>query len=116
MLFQLSMDVAWSPKCIDERCYDTLALSNIVDFLVVMSYDERSQIHGPCVASANSALETTATGLAQYVELGIPPSRLVMGAPWYGYDYPYGPRYRPGYSIGVGAGSGGGFIGYGIGF
>ncbi len=82
------MDVAWSPKCIDERCYDVLALSKMVDFLVVMSYDERSQIHGPCIASANSALDTTASGLSDYVSLGIDPGNLVMGVPWYGYNYP----------------------------
>ena len=82
------MDVAWSPNCIDERCYDVLSLAKVTDFLVVMSYDERSQIRGPCIASANSALQLTATGLADYIDLGIDPSLLVMGVPWYGYNYP----------------------------
>ena len=34
----------------------------MTDFLVVMSYDERSQIHGPCVAGPNSAYGTTFNG------------------------------------------------------
>ena len=35
----------------------------MTDFLIVMSYDERSQIRGPCVAGPNSAFETTFDGL-----------------------------------------------------
>ena len=84
----VSADVAWSPHCIDGRCYDHLSMANYMDFLVVMSYDERSQIHGPCVASANSALPQTASGIREYVKLGIHPWKLVLGQPWYGYDYP----------------------------
>ncbi|CAH1237826.1 CTBS [Branchiostoma lanceolatum] len=56
---QVTFDVAWSPDCIDGRCYDIVNIAKSCDFLFVMSYDERSQITGPCVASANSALETT---------------------------------------------------------
>lgn len=86
--YQISFDVAWSPDCIDGRCYQAAAFSEFTDFLVVMAYDERSQIRGPCVASANSALNTTAKGLQQYISLGITPDKLVLGLPWYGYDYP----------------------------
>ena len=83
----VSADVAWSPKCIDGRCYDHLSMANYMDFLVVMSYDERSQIHGPCIASANSALPQTASGVREFIQLGIHPWKLVLGQPWYGYDY-----------------------------
>ena len=84
----VSANVDWSPKCIDGRCYDHLSMANYMDFLVVMSYDERSQIHGPCVASANSALPQTALGIREFIQLGIHPWKLVLGQPWYGYDYP----------------------------
>ena len=84
----VSADVAWSPHCSDGRCYDHLSMANYMDFLVVMSYDERSQIHGPCVASANSALPQTASGIREFIQLGIHPWKLVLGQPWYGYDYP----------------------------
>ena len=86
--YQVTFDVAWSPDCIDGRCYDAVGLAAAVDFLIVMSYDERSQIFGDCTASANSALTTTAEGIEKYIALGIPASRLVLGLPWYGYDYP----------------------------
>ena len=59
---QVTFDVAWSPDCIDRRCYDYYALSQWTDFLFVMSYDERSQFAAPCVAWANSAFNTTQMG------------------------------------------------------
>ena len=59
----MSFDVAWSPDCIDGRCYDAEALSKVVDFLVVMAYDEQSQIKtGDCTARANSPLKQTKAG------------------------------------------------------
>lgn len=56
------MDVAWSPACVDKRCYDYASLADIADFIFIMAYDERSQIRGPCVAWANSALNVTESG------------------------------------------------------
>lgn len=84
----MTFDVAWSPNCTDDRCYDALGLSKVTDFLVIMSYDERSQIYGPCIASANSAANTTDAGVNSYLDLGIKADQLVLGLPWYGYDYP----------------------------
>ncbi|EDV24737.1 uncharacterized protein TRIADDRAFT_56839 [Trichoplax adhaerens] len=84
---QVSIDVAWSPKCIDKRCYDYASIAKVSDFMVVMSYDERSQVYGSCVASANSPFNQTFTGVQQYLDLGITADKLVLGQPWYGYDY-----------------------------
>ena len=36
---QLSIDVAWSPGCVDGRCFDHLGLSEHVDYMVLMAYD-----------------------------------------------------------------------------
>ena len=88
LLSQISFDVAWSPNCIDGRCYQYAELALVTDYLVVMSYDERSQIYGPCVAGANSGYNTTATGILQYRTLGLNTTQLVLGVPWYGYNYP----------------------------
>ena len=85
---QISFDVAWSPNCIDGRCYQYAELALVTDYLVVMSYDERSQIYGPCVAGANSGYNTTATGILQYRTLGLNTTQLILGVPWYGYNYP----------------------------
>ncbi len=60
--FKVTIDVAWAPNCVDNRCYDYAALAKVTDFLIVMSYDERSRIYGPCVAGPNSEFSTTFGG------------------------------------------------------
>jgi len=84
---QVTFDVAWSPNCIDGRCYDSFGLSQYTDFLVIMSYDLRSQIFGPCIASANSPVPLVKEGIDNFTKLGISQDKLVLGLPWYGYDY-----------------------------
>ncbi|XP_075040112.1 di-N-acetylchitobiase-like [Mixophyes fleayi] len=86
---QVTFDVAWSPNCIDLRCYNYTGIADLCDFLFVMSYDERSQIwtECECIAGANAALNATITGYMQFINLNIDPKKLVMGVPWYGYDY-----------------------------
>ncbi|KAM6963275.1 di-N-acetylchitobiase [Aplochiton taeniatus] len=85
---QVSFDVAWSPNCIDRRCYGHVAIAESCDLLFVMSYDEQSQIMGDCIAMANAPFSQSMNGYAQYLNLKINPKKLVMGVPWYGYDYP----------------------------
>ncbi|XP_001627848.2 di-N-acetylchitobiase [Nematostella vectensis] len=86
---QISFDAAWSPDCIDGRCYDLKAIVDIVDFMVIMAYDQQSQIkEGPCIAKANSPYSQTLEGVQQYLKLNISSNKLVLGLPWYGYDYP----------------------------
>eukprot|EP01133_Synstelium_polycarpum_P014977 gene14977-17711_t len=86
--YQVTVDVAWSPNCIDGRCYDYFGLSQASDFLVVMDYDLRSQIFSDqCTASANSPPTQVIAGMLNFTALGIDPSKLVSGLPWYGYMY-----------------------------
>lgn len=47
-----------------------------------------AQILGRCIASANSPLDTVRRGVQQWIDLGVTPSKLILGLPWYGYDYP----------------------------
>ena len=88
--FQVSVDVAWSPECIDGRCYDYKGLADASDFLFVMAYDMRSQIKppAPCVASANSPFPGVQEGLLAFERIGVPASKLILGVPFYGYKYP----------------------------
>jgi hypothetical protein len=44
----------------------------------------RAQIFGRCVASANSPAALAEKGLRQWLALGVPPDKLVLGLPWYG--------------------------------
>ncbi|XP_062252049.1 di-N-acetylchitobiase [Platichthys flesus] len=84
---QVSFDVAWSPNCVDGRCYDYVTIAESCDLLFVMSYDEQSQIMGDCIAMANAPLTQTLNAYDEYLKLKIDPKKLVMGVPWYGYDY-----------------------------
>ncbi|EGC31304.1 hypothetical protein DICPUDRAFT_156870 [Dictyostelium purpureum] len=87
--YQVTVDVAWSPNCIDKRCYDYLGLSQASDFLIMMDYDERSQVFSDqCIASANSPPQLALAGIKNFTNLGISVDKLVMGLPWYGYNYP----------------------------
>lgn len=93
--YQVSTCVAWSPDDIDGRGYDMPALAAASDILYVMDYDTRSQIVDVCLASANSPLGRTKLALQRYLDIGIPPSKLVLGVPWYGYKYPCLPGTSP---------------------
>ncbi|XP_070557003.1 di-N-acetylchitobiase-like [Ptychodera flava] len=87
---QVTFDVAWTPDCARQgfRCYDYRGLADVTDFLFVMDYDEMGSIADPCVADANSPYNKTVTAMESFIDLGIPLSKLLMGLPWYGYDYP----------------------------
>ena len=87
---QITADVAWSPDCIDGRCYDVKGMAEVTDFLAIMSYDERSQIFPPlqCIAMSNSPVAQTFDGVQKYIAAGITPEKLLLGQPWYGYNYP----------------------------
>ena len=97
--------MAWSPENIDGRGYDYAALAKYADqgkadcvsechsvsvAVFVMSYDEQSQMWGGgrCEARPNSPLIQTFSGVRKYLQLGVPPTKLILGLPWYGYRYP----------------------------
>lgn len=54
--------MAWSPACIDKRCYNYTGIADACDFLFVMSYDEQSQIWTDCIAKANAPYLQTLVG------------------------------------------------------
>ena len=85
---QVSVCVAWSSDNIDGRDYDWVGLANASDLLYQMVYDTRSQIFDRCIASANSPLPVLISGLNRFISVGVPVEKMVVGIPWYGYDYP----------------------------
>ncbi|XP_053247873.1 di-N-acetylchitobiase-like isoform X2 [Podarcis raffonei] len=84
---QVTFDVAWSPDCIDKRCYNYTGIAESCDFVFVMSYDEQSQVWSECIARANAPYNHTIMEYEKYIHMGINPKKIVMGVPWYGYDY-----------------------------
>jgi len=87
---QVTIDVAYAIHCkYCDRQYDYLAISKIVDYVVIMDYDMGSPLFPPCTANPNSPAKSVASGLQDYLKIGIPPSKLICTFPWYGYHYPY---------------------------
>ena len=85
---QLTFDAPWSPFGIDGRWYNFTAILDYIDFYFMMSYDEQSQMGDPpCLADANTPVDKTLQGLQGFLDMGIPPSKMVLGLPWYSYDY-----------------------------
>eukprot|EP01012_Entosiphon_sulcatum_P031412 TRINITY_DN3960_c0_g1_i1.p1 TRINITY_DN3960_c0_g1~~TRINITY_DN3960_c0_g1_i1.p1 ORF type:complete len:341 (-),score=37.58 TRINITY_DN3960_c0_g1_i1:4-1026(-) len=65
--------------------YDYAALANYTDFVVPMGYD---MCWGTKTGEPNSPLAGLEHGLSTYYQLGVRPQSLVLGLPWYGYDFP----------------------------
>lgn len=87
---QVTFDVAWSPDCIDDRCYDYKYIADTVDFVFGMFYDTRSRVFTPgvCTAGANTPTSAIVKGYQDYARIGVAFDRMILGLPWYGYDYP----------------------------
>eukprot|EP01062_Namystynia_karyoxenos_P014439 TRINITY_DN15199_c0_g1_i2.p1 TRINITY_DN15199_c0_g1~~TRINITY_DN15199_c0_g1_i2.p1 ORF type:complete len:365 (+),score=83.87 TRINITY_DN15199_c0_g1_i2:85-1179(+) len=81
---QISFDLGASP--LGQRAgYDHKALSQHLDFILPMLYDE---CWGTKEARANSPISSTGSCADQYASLGVDPGKLVLGYPWYGWDFP----------------------------
>lgn len=72
--------------------YDDLGLSQAVDALFIMGYDDFQWDDYTCArrhdcTPANAPYKTLANGVEGYLALGIEPSKLILGLPWYGKQY-----------------------------
>ncbi|XP_069837629.1 di-N-acetylchitobiase-like [Dendropsophus ebraccatus] len=84
---QVTFDATYAPNCVYDRCYNYTAIGDLCDFLFVMSYDEPPENWDLHLAAANAAFNQTIAGYKQFINIGVYPKNLVMGVPWYGYDY-----------------------------
>jgi len=56
-----------------------------MDTLFIMGYDSQDNI---ITASASSPLNVITTGVENYLKMGIPKEKLVLGVHWASYRYP----------------------------
>ncbi|XP_055486852.1 di-N-acetylchitobiase-like isoform X2 [Leucoraja erinacea] len=84
---KITINVPWTPSCKNERCFDFLAISSVIDLLFVESFNIHKGMKETCVAKSISSYHDVFAGLSDYIKLGIESRKLVMGVPWYGYDY-----------------------------
>ncbi|XP_043541997.1 di-N-acetylchitobiase-like [Chiloscyllium plagiosum] len=80
----------------DKRCYDFAEIANACDLLMVTSFDVQSLMMDECFAKANAPYFEVFTGLLNYIRLGIDSRKLIMGVPWFGYDYLCEQFFEPG--------------------
>ncbi|XP_067894124.1 di-N-acetylchitobiase-like [Heterodontus francisci] len=93
---QVSFNVPWAPDCPDAPCNHYVEMANSCDFFFVKSYNVQYQMWDECFAKANAPHHQIYSGLSAYIKLGIDSRKLVMGVPWFGYDYPCQRFYEPG--------------------
>eukprot|EP01116_Phalansterium_solitarium_P009050 TRINITY_DN23058_c0_g1_i1.p1 TRINITY_DN23058_c0_g1~~TRINITY_DN23058_c0_g1_i1.p1 ORF type:complete len:353 (+),score=51.96 TRINITY_DN23058_c0_g1_i1:74-1132(+) len=73
--------------------YDFKGLAANTDFLFLMAYD---MCWDTRVATANSPLGGVQTGINDYLNtIGVDVDKIVLGLPWYGYDFPCEPGTSP---------------------
>jgi spore germination protein YaaH len=85
--------------------WDVSALSQIIDYFFVMCYDfywSGSTTAGP-VAPLMGGTYNTVSSISWYLYNGAPPSKIILGVPYYGYDWPTKDSTRQ--SIATGTGS-----------
>lgn len=93
---EISADVPVYPNY-EFRSYDYLSLAKACDYFFVMQYDAEfwnnvqclNKPSGPNCSLACSSLEVDTYGVEAYLTLGISPSKLYLGFPWYGLFYEY---------------------------
>jgi spore germination protein YaaH len=70
--------------------WDFKALSELCDYLVFMGYDyywKGSTTAGPVAPLQGENYNVTRT-ITTYLATGVAPAKLMLGVPWYGYDWP----------------------------
>ena len=70
-------DVSWNHK----TAYDHAALGEIVDTIIIMAYDQHWK--GSTTPGSVAGLKWTEDGVQQFLNYGIPRSKLMLGIPFY---------------------------------
>jgi spore germination protein YaaH len=84
--------------------WDLKALSELCDYLIFMGYDyywKGSTTAGP-VAPLQGENYNVTRSITTYLGLEVAPSKLMLGVPWYGYDWPVVSNLRKAATTGTG--------------
>ncbi|MHC1732303.1 MAG: glycosyl hydrolase family 18 protein [Bacteroidales bacterium] len=85
--------------------WDLEALSGICDYLIMMGYNyywSGSTTAGPVAPLDGENYDITRSIQEDYLDEGVPPSKLLLGVPWYGYDWPVSSSARKATTTGTG--------------
>ncbi|MBF8297077.1 MAG: hypothetical protein HW389_3622 [Bacteroidetes bacterium] len=85
--------------------WDFAQLAQVCDYLIVMGYAYYyggSSTAGPVAPLAGENYNITRT-IDTYLAVGVPPQKLYLGVPWYGYDWPVESSVRMAKTTGAGS-------------
>jgi spore germination protein YaaH len=85
--------------------WDLEALAGICDYLIMMGYNyywSGSSTAGPVAPLDGENYDITGSIREDYLDEGVAPSRLLLGMPWYGYDWPVSSSARKATTTGTG--------------
>ncbi len=84
--------------------WDYPSLAGICDYLIIMGYNyywSGSATAGP-VAPLTGETQNVTRSIDTYLNAGVPPEKLLLGVPWYGYDWPVVSSERKAATTGTG--------------
>ena len=85
--------------------WDLEALGGICDYLIMMGYNYHwsgSSTAGPVAPLDGENYDIERSIREDYLDKGVAPSRLLLGMPWYGYDWPVNSSARKATTTGTG--------------
>ncbi len=85
--------------------WDLTSLAGICDYLIMMGYNYYwggSKNAGPVAPLAGETYNVTKSIDEDYIGDGVPQSKLLLGMPWYGYDWPVESSVRKSATTGTG--------------
>jgi spore germination protein YaaH len=98
-----SAEISMAAPAVDwNNSWDLKALSDLCDYLIIMGYDY--YYSGSSTAGPVAPLETESYNVTRsvntYLGAGVAPEKLMLGVPWYGYDWPVVSNIRKAASTG----------------
>lgn len=85
--------------------WDLTSLAGICDYVIMMGYNYYwggSKNAGPVAPLAGETYNVTTSIEEDYIAVGVPQARLLLGMPWYGYDWPVESSVRKSATTGTG--------------
>lgn len=85
--------------------WDLGALAGICDYLIMMGYNYYwggSTTAGPVAPVSGETYNIGRSISEDYLDAGVPPGKLLLGVPWYGYDWPVTDSGRKAATTGTG--------------
>ncbi len=84
-------EISLALPAVDWRdAFDAAAIAENCDYLMIMGYDyywKNSANAGPVAPLEGGSFNVT-NSVNYYLEQGVPPEKLLLGVPWFGYDWP----------------------------